>query len=648
MINNTAFLYYGAHLKANNTITEFRLKAPAAREVYLVKTYGGEPTEKYLMKKINDFVWEAIFENNQFAAGHTYHYLIISSSGKSFKKLDPYAFQNINYIFEGFRTNKHFRVHAIDSVVPSSEPYQETIWTDQQWLEDRKIEAERHHSGQMGHINKPMNIYELHPLHWKKKSIVNAEDRHNNFNYRELAPELVQHCKDYGYNYVELFGIFDYPWEGFSWGYQVSSYFAPNSRLGGKEDFQYLVNYLHNNHIGVIIDAIYQHFSSSYCFGICKLDGTELYELPPLPESHPEKWVEFGGKRFNYESSHTKELIFSSIKYWLEVLHIDGIRFDAARHMIDNRAQGWDLIKQANEIVHNCKYKGAFTIAEDTHSMIPTNYFNYDPEIFDYRWDFSTNTALFNWGEGYLQGHSLQYCLMGSIDSQLKQNNQILTFSHDERGNKLYQVMGGNFDKLRLAMTYMAILPGKKLNFMGNEFAQVTPPIGSQNEYSNLKINLPDSYDNGEVRPDAKGVIDWDKNYEGPHKDFAEFNKHLNHFYLKSPPLWSKEGEFGKGFIWIQHSDYHNNVLSFYREALDGSRYLCLNRFTNGEVIEDYKLDLSHLYVRNKYLNLIFSSNLMTDYPTPKVEVDVSSGFITSYSFKVPPYSSLIFEEKEI
>jgi 1,4-alpha-glucan branching enzyme len=316
--------------------------------------------------------------------------------------------------------------------------------------------------------------------------------------------------------------------------------------------------------------------------------------------------------------------------------------------MADDREDGWEVIKQANEIVHNCKYKGAFTIAEDTHSSLPTSYLNNKKEVFDHRWDFSTNKALFNWGEGYLNGSNLQYSMISSIDSQLRQNNQILAFSHDERGNKLYRVMRGDFDKLRLAMTYMAILPGKKLNFMGNEFAQVTPPIGSETEDSNLRNQLIDFNDNGEVKPDAKAVIDWDKNYEGSHKDFAEFNKHLNHLYLNSPQLWSKEGEPGKGFIWIQHSDHHNNVLSFYREASDGSRYLCLNRFTNGEVIENYKLNLSHLYVRNKYLKLIFSSNPMTDYPTPKIELDVSNGFITSYSFKVPPYSSLIFEEKEI
>ncbi|MDF2577580.1 MAG: putative glycosidase/glycosyltransferase [Chlamydiales bacterium] len=286
MINTTAFLYYGAHLRTNSSTTEFRLKAPAARAVYLVKTYNGDPTKEYAMQKINNSVWEAIVKNNEFAAGYTYHYRIIDNAGKSFKKLDPYAFHNINYVFEGFKQNTISKEYAIDSVVPSSEPYQENVWTDYNWLEQRKLQAESSQIGQMGHISKPMNIYEVHPLHWKKKSSATSNNNnnyhHNNFNYRELAPELVQHCKEYGYNYVELFGVFDYPWEGFSWGYQVSSYFAPNSRLGGKEDFQYLVNYLHNNNIGVIIDAVYQHFSSYYDFSMKSMDGTELYELPPI------------------------------------------------------------------------------------------------------------------------------------------------------------------------------------------------------------------------------------------------------------------------------------------------------------------------------------------------------------------------------
>ena len=509
-----AYEYFGAHPNRSSTI--FRIWAPTAKSVAIVGDFNNwnAREEDYCQKITNEGIWEV--EIKKVKKGTIYKFQIETSWGQKILKADPYAFYS------------ELRPQTA-SVVNGKPKFR---WADKKWLNNREI----------GYA-KPINIYEVHLGSWKKK-----EDG-TYYNCREIAELLVEYMLEMNYTHIEIMPITEYPFDG-SWGYQATGYYSVTSRYGTPEDFMYFVNYFHKNNLGVILDWVPGHFCKD-AHGLYRFDGSACYEYEDqnLGEN------EWGTANFNVSRNEVRSFLVSNLYFWIKEFHIDGVRMDAISNMIyhkdgvsENRAS-IEFLQYLNQSLHE-NHPDIMLVAEDSSAWPLVTKYQADGGLgFDFKWNMGWMNDTLKYIEQdpfFRKSHhgKLTFSFMYAFSE-----NFVLPLSHDEivhGKNAILNKMPGYYeDKLahvKNLYSYQMAHPGKKLNFMGNEFVQgLEWRYYEQLEWQLLKEN--------------KGS-----------KDIQNYVKALNALYLEEEALWH-DGQ--NAFEWIEHENIDENMLIFLRKNPD-------------------------------------------------------------------------------
>ncbi len=525
----------GAHLAEEDgkAGTYFSVWAPNARCVSVVGDFNNWDRSAHPMQPVQQSgIWDIFVPGVK--AGDLYKFAVETSQGYTVLKADPYGNQS------QLRPDNA-------SVVADIRHFD---WTDQAW---RKEHQEKK-------TESPMAIYEVHPGSWKKDPSMPGEF----YNFKKLAVELADYVLEMGYTHVELIGLSEHPFDG-SWGYQVSGYYAPTARYGTPADFMYFVNYMHDHGIGVILDWVPAHFPKDE-FGLGRFDGTALYEhQDPRKGEHPE----WGTYCFNYGRTEVSNFLVANALFWIEKFHVDGLRVDAVASMLyldfgrssgnwipneDGGNQNYEAItflKHLNSIVAQ-RNPGAMMIAEES-----TAWPKVTGDVDDGGLGFT-----YKWNMGWMHDF-LEYMKCDPIFRKYHQNqitfsfmyayseNYVLVLSHDEvvhlKKSMIYKMPGTmpeKFGNLRAAYGLMMMHPGKKLLFMGQDFAQTA----EWNEAKSLDWHLLEKY------PE--------------HQQLNHYYRDLLHFYQNEPALYELD-DSPEGFAWINGSDAEHNMLTFCRMTKD-------------------------------------------------------------------------------
>ena len=525
----------GAHLAEEDgkAGTYFSVWAPNARSVSVVGDFNNWDKSAHRMQPVQQSgIWDIFVPGVK--AGDLYKFAVEISQGYTVLKADPYGNQS------QLRPDNA-------SVVADIRHFD---WTDQAWQkahQEKKTES-------------PMAIYEVHPGSWKKDPSMPG----GFYNFKKLAVELADYVLEMGYTHVELIGLSEHPFDG-SWGYQVSGYYAPTARYGTPADFMYFVNYMHDHGIGVILDWVPAHFPKDE-FGLGRFDGTALYEhQDPRKGEHPE----WGTYCFNYGRTEVSNFLVANALFWIEKFHVDGLRVDAVASMLyldfgrssgnwipneDGGNQNYEAItflKHLNSIVVQ-RNPGAMMIAEES-----TAWPKVTGDVDDGGLGFT-----YKWNMGWMHDF-LEYMKCDPIFRKYHQNqitfsfmyayseNYVLVLSHDEvvhlKKSMIYKMPGTmpeKFGNLRAAYGLMMMHPGKKLLFMGQDFAQTA----EWNEAKSLDWHLLEKY------PE--------------HQQLNRYYRDLLHFYQNEPALYELD-DSPEGFAWINGSDAEHNMLTFCRMTKD-------------------------------------------------------------------------------
>ena len=534
----------GAHITDQYGIKGvcFNLWAPNASRVWIIGSFNEwdeTADEMERLKPETMGIYELFVPGVE--EGALYKYLIETKDGKRLYKSDPFA----NYA--ELRPGTASKVFDIDHFK----------WTDSKWM-TRRAEMEDIYA-------EPMAIYEVHPGSWMRHP---GREDEGFYTYRDLAKKLIPYVVEMGYTHIELMGISEYPFDG-SWGYQVTGYYAPTSRYGTPTDFAYLVNECHRHKIGVILDWVPAHFPRD-AHGLAEFDGTCLFEYAdPRKGEHPD----WGTKIFDYGKNEVKNFLIGSALMWVEHYHIDGLRVDAVASMLyldygkkdgqwvpnkygDNKnLEAIEFFKHINTLILG-RNPGAMMIAEESTAW---------PRVTGKVEDDGLNFS-FKWNMGWMHDF-LDYM---KLDPYFRKNNHnkmtfamsynesekyILVLSHDEvvhlKCSMLNKMPGLGIDKYRNLMVGYAFMmghPGKKLLFMGQEFAQLQ-------EWSEER------------------ELDWYLLAEPDHKHIQDWMKELLHIYQKYPAMYELDSSWN-GFEWINANDADRSIYSFVRKGKSGKNSL--------------------------------------------------------------------------
>ena len=591
----------------------FAVWAPHAESVSVVGDFNKWDPDKNVMKCDNDMGIYQLFVP-KVREGDLYKFCITTYKGKLLFKADPYA----NYAEH--RPGTASCVYDITKFK----------WGDSVWMKKRlEYNAKKD----------AMSIYELHPGSWKKHPLKDG-DEDGFYNYRELAHSLADYIKEMGYTHVELMGIAEHPFDG-SWGYQVTGYYAPTSRYGTPEDFQYFVNYMHKNKIGVILDWVPAHFPKD-AHGLADFDGTPTYEYAdPRKGEHPD----WGTKVFDYGKNEVKNFLIANALFWIQEYHIDGLRVDAVASMLyldyGREAGQWipnkygenknleaiEFFKHLNSVVLG-KNKGAVMIAEESTAwpMVTGK-----PEEgglgFSLKWnmgwmhDFLEYMKLDPYFRKY-NHHKMTFSM-----SYAYSENYVLVLSHDEvvhlkcsMINKMPGLGQDKFENLKAGYSYMFGHPGKKLLFMGQEFGQFQ-------EWSEAR------------------ELDWFLLAEPCHQQLQDYVKELLALYKKYPALYAND-DSQEGFEWINADDAARSIFSFVRKSPTGRNNLLFVINYTPVAREDYRVGVP----KRKQYKLILNSKdpkfggdtpvEQTVYKAVKKECD---GRDYSFGYPLPAYGVAVF-----
>jgi 1,4-alpha-glucan branching enzyme len=527
----------GAHLVTRDGVagTQFAVWAPNARAVSLVGDFNGWNDSKTpLALGRHGGVWSGFVPG--VGSGSVYKYRVFAQSGQAFDKADPYA------AFAEMPPRTGSVVWGLDYA-----------WQDQDWMQRRAAKNE---------LDAPISIYEVHLGSWMRV----PEDGFRSLSYREIAPKLAEHVRRLGMTHVELMPVMDHPFFG-SWGYQVTGYFAPSARYGTPQDLMYLIDVLHQNGIGVILDWVPAHFPKDG-YSLVYFDGTHLYEhADPRQREHPE----WGTLIYNYGRHEVRSFLTSSAMFWLDRYHADGLRVDGVSSMLYldyGRGPGqWlpnphggrenleavEFLKHLNGVVH-AQHPDVLTIAEESTAWPRVTGPSHLGGLgFDLKWDM-----------GWMHD-TLHYFQLEPVHRKFHHNQLtfrhvyaynerfVLPLSHDEvvygKGSLLRKMPGDDwqrFANLRLLFAYMFAIPGKPLLFMGDE-------IGQWSEWNH------------------DSSVDWHVADEPRHAGLGRLLRELNRVTRETPALHTLDFDH-TGFDWIDANDSEQSTLSFVRHAPDRSK----------------------------------------------------------------------------
>ncbi|HUM83512.1 MAG TPA: 1,4-alpha-glucan branching protein GlgB [Lachnospiraceae bacterium] len=595
--------------------TYFAVWAPNAQRVSVIGDFNGWDTEENVISEKDAIgVWQTFIPD--VGAGSMYKYFITGADGQHIYKADPYGNQ------------AELRPGTASIVADLTD----LKWTDSSWMETRRKFKED---------EQPMVIYECHIGSWMKHPECDGAVE-GFYNYREFAERAADYCKDMGYTHIELMGIAEHPFDG-SWGYQVTGYYAPTSRYGTPNDFQYMINYFHKKGIGVILDWVPAHFPKDEC-GLANFDGCALYEhADPRQGEHPE----WGTKIFNYGKPEVKNFLLANALYWIEFFHIDGLRVDAVASMLyldygkkdgqwvankygeNKNLDAIEFFKHLNSLVLG-RNKGAVMIAEESTAWPQvTGDVEHNGLGFSLKWNMG-------WMNDFLEYMKLDpyfrkgnHYKMTFSTSYAYSERYVLVLSHDEvvhlkcsMWSKMPGIYEDKFSNLRAGYTYMTGHPGKKLLFMGQDFGQVR-------EWSEER------------------ELDWYLLGTELNKKLQDYVRDLWHLYEKYPALYATDYD-SNGFEWINADDASRSIYSFVRKSKDGKDNLLFVLNMTPVAYPDYRCGCltkgTYKLLMNsmdpKYGGTEDTARSKTSYTSEKAECD---GKPYSIAYDLPGYGCAVF-----
>ena len=601
----------GAQLRMIDGVpgVSFAVWAPNAQRISVVGTFNGWDGRYHPMRLLGaSGVWELFVPG--LGEGTLYKYEIRNAHGDLVLKSDPYGF-----FCELAPKNA--------SIVWNNQKF---AWTDSEWLAQR-----REHNP----LRSPVSIYEVHLGSWRKKSVAES------FSYLELAGLLVPYVKQLGFTHVEFLPVSEHAYYP-SWGYQITGFYAPTNRFGTPDDFQFLINALHEAGIGVIMDWVPAHFPRDE-WALARFDGTALYEHEDPRRGAHQDW---GTLIFNYSRHEVSNFLAANALFWFERYHIDGLRVDAVASMLYldySRKEGeWlpnqyggrenleaiEFLRKFNFLAHT-EHPGVMTIAEESTA-----------------WPLVTRPPYLGglgfslkWNMGWMHD-TLGYFQRDPVHRKFHQNdltfamlyhhheNFVLPLSHDEvvygKGSLLGRMPGDDWQKfanLRLLLGYQWTFPGKPMLFMGGEF-------GQRNEWN------------------ANASLDWHLLGQGPyHQGLQRFVEDLNRLYQAHPPLW--EGDYeAVGFAWIDCTDQANSTMSFVRRNGDRTRELVVILNLTPVLRTNYRVGLPRSGRWREVLNSdagIYGGGNVGNLGGVMAEDWSTHGQPHSAAFTLPPLSITVF-----
>ncbi|KAB1066498.1 1,4-alpha-glucan branching protein GlgB [Tamlana haliotis] len=606
---------FGSHIVTVDGIdgVYFAVWAPSAKQVSVIGDFNfwTEGEHQLNVRWDSSGIWEGFIP--LVGKGTTYKYKIENNNnGIKTEKADPYA--------------RRYEHPPKTASIVWDDSYK---WKDKSWLKKRK----KHNA-----IDAPYSVYEVHLGSWKK----NVEE--NRFlSYYELADELVNYVKDMNFTHVELMPIMEFPYDP-SWGYQITGYFAPTSRFGYPEEFKYLVDKLHQNDIGIILDWVPSHFPED-AHGLGFFDGSNLYEHPDPKKGYHQDWKSL---IFNYERNEVRSFLISNAVFWLDQYHADGLRVDAVASMLFldySREDGeWEpniyggrenlaaisFFKELNEEVY-ASFPDVQTIAEESTAF---------PMVSKPTFVGGLGFGM-KWMMGWMHD-TLEYFAKDPIYRKYHQNditfslayafteNFMLPLSHDEvvygKNSILGRLPGDEwqrFANLRLLYGYMFTHPGTKLLFMGGE-------LGQYNEW-----NFQES-------------VEWNLLDFKPHQDTLNYYKALNKLYKTTPALY-EQGFSQDGFEWISYGDHENAVISYIRKGYKEKENVVVVCNMTPAVLENYKIGVKTKGKLEEIFNSdaeTFGGSGISNKKAITIKKDAWNGKPFSAEITLAPLAVMVFKFK--
>ena len=610
-----AYDFFGSHFceKNGKKGVVFRVWAPHASSVSVVGDFNHWDRFQHRMQRVSNdaSVWELFIPD--LKTYDIYKYSIESSQGQIKLKADPYGYHMET------RPNTATKIYDIDGYK----------WHDEKWLKDRAAK---------NIYDSPINIYEIHLNSWMEKS--NEDEL---FNYMELAKRLIPYVKKMGYTHIEIMPVAEFPFDG-SWGYQQIGYFAPTSRFGTPHDFMEFVDYCHQNGIGLILDWVPAHFPKDAA-GLYEFDGSYCYEYTePLKREH----LNWGTRVFDWGKPEVQSFLVSNANYWLDKYHVDGLRVDAVASMLyldyDRKDGQWQRnVRGGNENLEAIAFlqklntalfghhENILMIAEESTAWpMVTKPADVGGLGFNFKWNMGWMNDMIAYMSMNPEYRPYHHNMLTFSFYYAFSENFILPISHDEvvYGKcSMLDKMSGPRDKrfasLRTFLSYMTAHPGKKLMFMGQEFAQF--------KEWNYKTGL-----------------DWDVLGFEEHKKHQHFVEELNRSYIQHKELWEADSDWS-GFKWISSDDNSNSVIVFRRFDRKGDELVVVCNFQPNNH-EQYSFGVPY------YAD--YEEIFTTESPefggtglfnkTVKSQTEPMHGEPYSLTIKIAPMSAMFFKAKNI
>ena len=620
--NFTSYEFLGAHEKRDEDgfLCTFRVWAPSALSVSLISDRTGWDNEIPFERIPETGIWELSVHDGTPFEGTLYKYVIESKDGAKRKKSDPFAFSG------EYGGGKASRVAKLPG----------DVWGDSGWMRYRKSIFDR--SKETGRFYPaPMNIYEMHLGSWMTKDGCGTSDGEHYLNYREIAQRLAPYLLRMGYTHVEVLPVMEHPFDG-SWGYQITGYYSPTSRFGTPSDFAFFVDYLHRCGIGVILDWVPAHFPKDET-GLIEFDGTPLYEYQGEDRKEHRGW---GTRFFDVGRTEVQSYLVSNALFWLREYHVDGLRTDAVASMLyldydrgpgewfpnpDGGNENYEAIaffRKLNTAVF-AEFDDVLMIAEESTAWPKVTHPVTEGGLgFNFKWNMGLANDMFD----YMMRDPVY---RSSIHDKLTfpmfyafSENFILPVSHDEvvhgKGSLIGKMFGAYDDKfssMRAFLTYMMTMPGKKLTFMGCEFAQFR-------EW------------------DYENQLEWFMTDFPRHREMQTFVAELNRVYLSQPSLWEVDTSW-EGFRWIDADDRDENLIIYRRIAADGDSVTVIVNFSPLTIVRR-KIPTDS---PGEYVTLINSASVRYGGGEEKREEKFTADGENMISVDIPPLCGMILKREK-